>query len=215
MRLAPEGSPFVTGAAAILTGLFGMALWKGGGWWLALGAWFPIALWTPAFFRVPARQVVRDPDSIIAPADGKVVSVRKVEEPEFLRGPATRVSVFMNIFNVHINYFPVDGTVAFKRYRRGKFLHAGREHDPERNEHMCVGIECERGRVLVRQVAGLIARRIVTDPEVGDRAVQGTRMGMIRFGSRVDTFLPDNARVEVREGDRTVGGVTVIARWTS
>ncbi len=215
MRLAPEGTPFVSGAAAVLTILLGMAVWKGDGWWIALGVWLPVALWTPTFFRVPARQTVRDPDAIVAPADGRVVSVRRVEEPEFLRGPATRISVFMNIFNVHINYFPVAGTVAFRRYNRGQFLHAGKERDPERNEHMYVGVECERGRVLVRQVAGFIARRIVTDPEVGDRAVQGARMGMIRFGSRVDTFVPDNAKVEVREGDRTVGGVTIIARWVS
>lgn len=215
MRLAPEGGPFVLGAAAILTGLSGMALWKGGGWWIGLGAWLPVALWIPAFFRAPVREPLRDPDAILAPADGKVVRVCRVEEPEFLGGRATRVSVFMNIFNVHINYFPVDGTVAFKRYRKGRFWHAGKEQDPERNEHMCLGLECARGRVLVRQVAGLIARRIVTDPEPGDRAIQGARMGMIRFGSRVDTFVPDNARVEVREGDRTVGGVTIIARWVS
>jgi phosphatidylserine decarboxylase len=214
VRLAPEGTPFVLGAAAILAALLGMALWKGSGWWIAAAAWLPVALWTPAFFRDPARKPVHDPHAILAPADGKVVSVRRVEESEFLGGPATRISVFMNIFDVHINYFPVGGKVVFRRYRRGQFWHAGKERDPEQNEHMCIGIECEQGRVLVRQVAGLIARRIVTDPEVGDRAVQGARMGMIRFGSRVDTFVPENARVEVREGDRTVGGVTIIARWT-
>jgi phosphatidylserine decarboxylase len=215
VRLAPEGTPFVLGAAAILTGLLGMSLWKAGGWWIALGAWLPVALWTPAFFRVPARKTVRDPEAILAPADGRVVSVRKVQESQFLGGPATRVSVFMNIFNVHLNYFPVDGTVVFRQYRTGRFGHAGKQHDSEGNEHMCVGIECDRGRVLVRQVAGLIARRIVTDPQIGDPAIQGARMGLIRFGSRVDTFFPPNARVEVREGDRTVGGVTIIARWVS
>lgn len=215
MRIAPEGAPFVAGASAALAGLVGLALWGGGPWWVAPAIWLPVTLWMPVFFRFPNRQGPRGPELILAPADGKVVSITAVEEPEFLQGPAVRISVFMNIFDVHVNYFPVDGKVVFRRYRRGRFWHAGKEQNPERNEHMSIGIECDRGRVLVRQVAGLIARRIVTDPRVGDRAVQGERMGMIRFGSRVDTFIPPDVRVEVAEGHRTTGGVTVIARWTA
>lgn len=212
MRIAPEGRPFVGVSTAILAGLVGLELWRPGSWWAA-ALWAPVAVWTPAFFRDPQRQGPRDARLLLAPADGRVVSVVDVHEPEFVRGPATRVSVFMNVFNVHINYYPASGVVAYRNYRRGAFLNATLDKASEKNEQMSLGIQTERGPILVRQIAGLVARRIVTDPTPGESVRQGDRLGLIRFGSRVDTFFPPNARAVVRVGDRTTGGVTVIGEW--
>jgi phosphatidylserine decarboxylase len=213
VRLAPEGRPFVTGGAAVL-GILAVIGWLGDGWWWAPAAvWTPIALWLPWFFRDPERSGPRGDRLVIAPADGRVVHVVKVEEPTFVRGWAHRVSVFMNVFDVHVNRHPVGGTVAHMDYRPGAFVNATLDKASEENERMSIGIETTRGPVLIRQIAGLIARRIVTDVQVGDVARQGERLGIIRFGSRVDAFVPADAGVRVREGDRTLAGVTVIAEW--
>ena len=122
-----------------------------------------------------------------------------------------RVSIFMNVFNVHVNRYPVSGTIIFRQYQRGVFGHAGREKAALENEHSDVGIECSRGKLLTRQIAGSVARRIVTDHALGATVAQGDRMGLIRFGSRVDVFLPGTANILVKEGDVTQSGVTVIA----
>lgn len=213
MRIAPEGKPFIAGATAILAAL-AMVGWRLGGPWRAAAlAWVPVALWVPAFFRDPVRQPPGDPRLIVAPADGRVVSVATVDEPDYLRGQATRVSVFMNIFNVHVNYHPVDGVVEYRHYRPGKFVSATLDKASADNEQSSLGVRGDGRRILVRQIAGLIARRIVTDAQVGDAVRQGTRLGIIRFGSRVDTFLPRGAEPRVRVGDRTTGGVTVIGEW--
>ncbi|HXV86371.1 MAG TPA: phosphatidylserine decarboxylase family protein [Gemmatimonadales bacterium] len=213
MRVAPEGRPFIVASTAVLAGLVGLGALGASRWWIAALAWAPIAAWTPAFFRDPHRSGPHDARVLLAPADGKVVSVSPADEPEFLRGPATRVSVFMNVFNVHINYAPADGRVAYRRYRPGAFVNATLDKASEQNEQMSLGIQTDRGPVLVRQIAGLIARRIVTDPVAGAAVRQGQRFGLIRFGSRVDTFLPPNARPVVSVGMRTVGGVSVIGEW--
>jgi phosphatidylserine decarboxylase len=150
----------------------------------------------------------------VSAADGVVVAVTPVDEPEFVRGRATQVSVFMNVFNVHVNRHPVDGTVEHRNYRAGKFFNASLDKASVHNEQMSLGITASRGRVLVRQIAGLIARRIVTDPKPGDTVHQGERLGIIRFGSRVDVFLPAGVEARVRIGDHTTAGVTVIGQWT-
>ena len=126
-------------------------------------------------------------------------------------GQSRRISIFMNVFNVHVNRYPVTGTVGYLHYNPGKFLNAAAEKSSLENEQMSVGIETTRGRVLVRQIAGLIARRIVTYSKQGEHVDQGQRMGLIRFGSRVDVFLPVNATVRVKIGDLTVAGSSVIA----
>ena len=120
-----------------------------------------------------------------------------------LGGSAQRVSIFMNVFNVHVNRYPVSGTIIFRHYQRGVFGHAGREKAALENEHSDVGIECSRGKLLTRQIAGSVARRIVTDHALGATVAQGERMGLIRFGSRVDVFLPGTANILVKEGDVT------------
>lgn len=214
MSIAPEGRPFVLTGALVFAGLGVLGAWLEGWWLVPAAAWLPIALWIPWFFRDPVRAGPRGEELILAPADGKVISVVPVAEREFVGGEATRVSVFMSVFNVHVNRHPVDGTVDHRAYRPGRFVNATLDKASEHNEQMSLGIRTSRGPVLVRQIAGLVARRIVTDPHVGDAVRQGERLGLIRFGSRVDTFVPPGASVRVREGDRTTAGVTVIAEWT-
>lgn len=213
MSLAPEGRPFVLSGVVVLA-VLAIAAWQLGGWWVALPlAWFPVALWIPAFFRDPARPGPRDPRLVIAPADGRVVGVGEVNEPDVIGGPALRVCIFMNVFNVHVNRHPVDGTVIRRDYRPGRFVNASLDKASEHNEQMSLAVRSARGPVVVRQIAGLVARRIVTDPVVGAAVRQGERLGLIRFGSRVDTYLPAGARPRVAVGDRTTAGVTVIAEW--
>ena len=148
---------------------------------------------------------------MVAPADGKVVMISEVDEPVFMKGRAARVSIFMNVFDVHVNRYPISGTVQYVHYSPGKFVNAAYESASIENEQMSVGIEGGGRRVLVRQIAGLIARRIANYAKEGAKIEQGERMGLIRFGSRVDVFVPAGSTVRVRVGDRSVAGVTVLA----
>lgn len=214
IRTAPEGRWFIAGAWLIVALLALLATrYDTVGWWLALGLWVLLAVWVVAFFRDPAREGARGPRILIAPADGKVVSIVEIDEPIFLRTRAWRVSIFMNVFDCHVNRYPIDGLVTYRHYNAGKFGHAGTEKSSLENEQSSVGLETARGRVLVRQIAGLVARRIVTDHTAGARVKQGDRLGIIRFGSRVDLFFPVNAQLAVSTGDTTRAGITVIAEW--
>ncbi len=215
IRTAPEGKWFIVGAWAIALGLVLVAALRGSPlWWAVAVLWFAVAIWVIAFFRDPERRWSLGDRLIVAPADGKVVSVRETDEPAFFSGPALRISIFMNVFDCHVNRYPADGTVAYRHYNAGRFLHAASEKSSLDNEQSSVGLTTPRGKVLVRQIAGLIARRIVTDHPVGTVVRQGQRMGMIRFGSRVDLFLPVGTRALVRVGDTTRVGVTVVAEWS-
>jgi phosphatidylserine decarboxylase len=207
MRVAREGWPFIAIAWVVLAALFWLR------WWAGL-IWLPIAVWVVAFFRDPLREGPRGDGVVLAPADGKVVSVIPIDEPSFLRGPASRISIFMSVFDVHVNRYPSRGRVTLRSYLPGAFGHAMAEKASEKNEQSTVGLDTPRGRILIRQIAGAIARRIVTDHPQGAEVAQGERMGLIRFGSRVDVFLPAGAVIEVREGERTRTAETVIARWT-
>ena len=211
IRIAPEGRWFILGAWCIV-GLLALLALTGRWVWLAL--WLPLAVWVVAFFRDPERPGPRGEDLVIAPADGEVVSVVDVDEPAFFGERATRISIFMNVFDCHVNRYPTDGRVAYRHYAPGRFLNAADEKASLENEQSSVGLTTAHGKVLVRQIAGLIARRIVTDHAVGAEVRQGDRLGMIRFGSRVDLFLPRGTRVLVREGDKTRVGVTEVARWS-
>ena len=206
IRVAPEGKPFIAGA------FFTLALLAAFAPWFAL-LWLPVAIWVVMFFRDPPRDGERGPDLAIAPADGLVVDVREIEEPSFIGGRAQRVCIFMNVFDCHVNRYPLGGTVAYRHYNPGKFLNAANEKASLENEQSSVGLDTAHGRILVRQIAGLIARRIITDHPVGTAVRQGDRLGMIRFGSRVDLFLPTDVRVLVQRGMRTKCGLTVVARW--
>jgi phosphatidylserine decarboxylase len=179
--------------------------------WLLAFVLIVVAIWCAAFFRDPERSGARGGNIVIAPADGRVVLITTVDEPIFLRGRAQRISIFMNIFNVHVNRYPFGGTVSYRKYMEGKFLDAHAERASIENEQSSVGIEADGRRVLVRQIAGLIARRIITYAALNDTVAQGDRMGLIRFGSRVDVFVPENAVLKVKVGDLPVAGTTVLA----
>jgi phosphatidylserine decarboxylase len=215
IRTAPEGRWFIVGAW-----LLALALWVAvlryatPGWWFAAVLCTALAIWVVAFFRDPERTGQRGDRLILAPADGKVVSIVEADEPAFFQGRAVRISIFMNVFNCHVNRYPTDGTVSYRHYNAGKFGHAAAEKSSLDNEQSSVGLVTQYGKVLIRQIAGLVARRIVTDHEVGTRVQQGQRMGMIRFGSRVDLFLPIDTRILVKIGDNTLVGVTVVAEWS-
>ncbi len=208
MPVAREGWPFIIGALAIA-----LPLWVTG-WWFLFVPWIAVTIWIVAFFRNPDRPGPRGDELIIAPADGLVVSIISLDEPTFLGGAATRVSIFMNVFDVHVNRYPASGTVAWREYHPGRFLNAATEKASRENEQSSIGLDTPRGKLLVRQIAGLVARRIITDHPQGTTVIQGDRLGLIRFGSRVDVFLPPGTETRVREGERTRAGQTVIAAWT-
>ena len=212
MNFAREGLSLIAMAALIAVVAFALALTRRS-WplWLLAFALTLVALWVAYFFRDPERTGDRGDRLVVAPADGKVVMITTVDEPLFVRGKATRVSIFMNIFSVHVNRYPVSGVVRFVDRKAGKFLNAATEASSMANEQTSVGIESSAGRILVRQIAGLIARRIVTYSKEGDAVRQGDRMGLIRFGSRVDVFVPTDATLPVSVGDLTFAGVTVVA----
>ena len=212
MTFAREGAVVILAGAAAVVIVFALALvlrsWP---LWVAGAVVLVIALWIAYFFRDPERTGPRGDRFVIAPADGRIVMITPVDEPDFIRGRAIRISIFMNIFNVHVNRYPVTGTVAYEKYNPGKFLNAAAEKASLENEQMSVGIERGAQRILVRQIAGLIARRIVTYARLGAPAAQGDRMGIIRFGSRVDVFVPPDAKIVARLGERPVAGATVLA----
>ncbi|MEO7822677.1 MAG: phosphatidylserine decarboxylase family protein [Gemmatimonadaceae bacterium] len=212
MNFAREGLIFIAIAALLTAGAFALAVSRRSwGLWLAAVVLLLLALWVAYFFRDPERTGERGSSLVVSPADGKLIMIAEVDEPNFVKGRAVRLSIFMNVFNVHVNRYPVDGVVRYVHYNEGKFLNAAAEKSSLENEQMSVGIEAPKHRILVRQIAGLIARRIVTYSKVGDAAKQGERMGIIRFGSRVDVFIPTNSTVRARLGDLTTAGVTVLA----
>ena len=166
------------------------------------------------FFRVPiCRNTTMVEDAVLAPADGVVAANEVVMENEYFHDERRQVSIFMSIYDVHINFFPFDGEVTYYKYHPGKFLVAFNPKSSSDNEHNTIVLKDKKGReIMVRQIAGFVARRIVCDLQAGDDAVVGEELGMIRFGSRVDVFLPLDAEVEVKINYRTVGKETVLAR---
>ena len=182
--------------------------------WLTLsGLFFFLTLFSIYFFRNPERIVSDEEDLIVAPADGKVLSVTKsVNAPE-TGLPMTKISIFMSIMNVHINRFPVSAIVKKVIYHRGKFFVASLDKASEKNERNVIILEDDNKREFVMvQIAGLIARRIVCYQREGDKLDRGERYGMIRFGSRVDLYVPDSANVLVAKGNKTVAGETILGR---
>ena len=217
MNFAREGWPFIIGSFLIAASVIFIAATRRS-WplWLLGFALLIVAIWVASFFRDPERVAAEAGERIvISPADGKVVLITEVDEPTFIKGRARRISVFMNVFNVHVNRYPVSGEVKHVQVTPGKFMNAIAENASLENEQTSVGIEAGSNRILVRQIAGLIARRIHTYSKVGDQAKQGERMGMIRFGSRVDVFVPLDASVRVKVGDIAFAGVTVLSELKS
>ena len=221
MNFAREGLSFIAIAAVIAVGSFGVALARRS-WplWLLAFCLTLIALWVAYFFRDPQRLGERGERLVIAPADGKIVMITTVDEPTFMKQRAIRISIFMNVFNVHVNRYPVSGIVRLVERKAGRFLNAAAEDASLQNEQTSIGIETGSNhidvvdfpgqKIAVRQIAGLIARRIVTDSKEGERVQQGERMGLIRFGSRVDIFLPVGTVIRVKVGEVTYAGATVL-----
>ena len=166
------------------------------------------------FFRDPHRTAVKPlPDEILSAADGKVVKIAEVEEGEFLKSKCIQVSVFMSIWSVHVNYYPVSGDVVYSRHHQGKYLVAWHPKSSEKNERTSVAIKTETGKILfLRQIAGYVARRVVCYAKEGDRARAGEQMGFIKFGSRVDFFLPVDSEIRVKAGDKVRACQSVIAK---
>jgi len=166
------------------------------------------------FFRNPPRYTQIDPNAIIAPADGKVVVIEEVEEPEYFKDKRRQVSIFMSPLNVHVNRNPIGGEVCYVRYYTGKYLVAWHPKSSTENERTTVVLDQGGRKVLFRQIAGALARRIIYYVKEGAQVQQGQEMGFIRFGSRIDLFLPLDAKISVNLGEKTVGGETVIARFS-
>lgn len=204
--IAVEGYPFI-GLFAFVA-LFLAAV----GWFCLATIAFALTLFSIYFFRNPERTPPDDAKAIVAPADGKIIFVGKVPENRYFDGQdVTKVSIFMNVFNVHVNRVPVDARVLDQFYNKGQFLNASLDKASMENEQSGMLLETPSGVKLVCvQIAGLVARRIVSYPENGDQLVRGRRYGLIRFGSRVDLYLPEEIEVTARLGEKTVAGESVL-----
>ena len=203
--IAREGYPFIVlfGFVTLVFALLG---------WVVLTLLFLfLTLFSTYFFRNPERVVPVGEDLLIAPADGKVIFVGEVQEDRYFKERVTKVSIFMSVFNVHVNRVPCDGKVLDMYYNKGGFVNASYDKASESNEQAGILLETTGGsKILFVQIAGLIARRIVTYPVIGDLLQRGVRYGLIRFGSRVDIYLPITAEVTVTLGEHTVAGETVL-----
>jgi phosphatidylserine decarboxylase len=210
--IAPEGYPFIIAAAAFVAIL----------WWLDLRIGFyqffypalSILFFVIWFFRDPERAIPSAADLIVSPADGKVIKVEKIKEDRFMKREMLKISIFMNVFNVHVNRSPTDGVVKKIIYNPGKFLNASFDKASLENEQNALIMDAGEGReYVVNQIAGLIARRIVCRVAEGAKLERGERFGMIRFGSRLDVYLPIGVKPVVRIGDKVSAGSSALARW--
>lgn len=210
MKLHPDGWPYIAIAIALNALLF----WFAGWWGLLL---VPVSVWCIAFFRDPDRVVPQGDGLIVSPADGVLLPIVQAVPPvELGMGDAlrTRLSIFMNVFNVHVNRVPADGTVTALSYRPGKFINASFDKASEDNERMSVRLRMANGAELAFvQIAGLVARRIRCDLRQDQQVHRGERFGIIRFGSRLDVYLPPDAAVKVVQGQKIVAGETVLAEF--
>jgi phosphatidylserine decarboxylase len=203
--IAREGWPFLAGAVVAA-----LAVAWAAGWWWSAPVWAAV-LFIAQFFRDPPRAIPGDQRSVLAPADGRIVAVERATDP-YLERAATKVSVFMNVFNVHSNRSPVDGEVQRTWYAPGAFVNAALDKASAANERNALWLKADAGPdVTCVQVAGLVARRILCYVRAGDRLRRGDRFGFIRFGSRVDVYLPAEARVTVELGQRVYAASTVLA----
>jgi len=204
--IAREGWPFL-GIAVVVSVLVGYFA----GWWWSVPFWL-VALFILQFFRDPPREVPEDPLAVLSPADGRVVFVGRAQDP-YLKREALKVSVFMNVFNVHSNRSPVDGAVKERWYFHGSFLNAALDKASLENERNALWLQTrERQDVTCVQIAGLIARRILCYVEAGAELTRGQRFGFIRFGSRVDVYLPLDAEVKAAIGEKVYAAESILAR---
>lgn len=210
--IAREGLPFILGGLVVSVILILAAVRYDSRWLFSFGIVATLlTLFCIFFFRDPERSFTAEPRMLISPADGKVVQIKRIDDHPFIGGPATQVSIFLNVFDVHVNRIPTDGVVEYVKYNPGKFLAAYDDKASEVNEQTDIGIRSSDGhRLVVKQIAGLIARRIVCRLNEGDTVSIGNRFGLIKFGSRTDLIVPEDSRIDVAVGDRVKGAETVI-----
>lgn len=216
MTLHREGFKIIFYTLLILVGLNGILEYLGPNTWYTktveiLSLIFFILI--VQFFRNPKRITPNDDNAIIAPADGKVVVIEEVEETEYIKGKCRQISIFMSPVNVHVNRYPVSGDVLYEKYHPGKYLVAWHPKSSTENERTTVVVAHKNGNVLFRQIAGALAKRIVCYAKVRDKATAGAEFGFIKFGSRIDIYLPLEAKVNVNLNQKTTGGETIIATW--
>ena len=203
--IVSEGYPFII-LFGFITLVFALL-----GWVILTLLFLFLTLFSSYFFRNPERVIPAGEDLLIAPADGKIIFVGEVQEDRYFKEQVTKISIFMSVFNVHVNRVPCDGKVVAMYYNKGGFVNASYDKASESNEQSGILLETGSGtQILFVQIAGLIARRIVTYPVIGDLLQRGARYGLIRFGSRVDIYLPKNANVTVTLGEHTVAGETIL-----
>jgi len=215
MTLAPEGRSLLAWAAGVTGITWALSLGIGGIYLdLTAGCVTLLLGLLLIFFRDPRRVPPDDPACIVAAGDGMVVAVEPIENVEFLNGPGTQVSVFLTVFDVHVNRVPMPGIVELKQHRAGKFLAAISRRASLENEQVVIGIRDGSRRILVRQIAGLLARRIVCHLTEGETVSRGQRFGIIKFGSRLDIVVPPEVTLQVRKGQWVTGGQTIIGSFT-
>jgi phosphatidylserine decarboxylase len=196
--------------AGILLIVFAEVLDHKAGLAIAGGVFVALGLFVLYFFRDPERQITSDRDAVVSPADGHVVEIID----EALDGvPGKRISIFLSVFDVHVNRVPVAGEISEVQYRPGRFYAAMRKRASNENEMNVITVTNPAGDIVFKQIAGAIARRVICWKRVGDRVALGERVGMIRFGSRVDLWLPDDSEIIVRRGQRVYGGSSILAKW--
>jgi phosphatidylserine decarboxylase len=181
--------------------------------WLVFAATLALFIFLLSFFRIPNRTYTSGEDSIVAPCDGTVVVIEEVAPDEYFSDRRLQLSIFMSPLNVHVNRNPVSGAVTYSKYHKGKYLVAWHPKSSVENERHSVVYKTEGKELLVKQIAGALAKRIVNYLKPGDEVMQGSEMGFIKFGSRVDLLLPLDAKIEVKINQKVKGGVTVLARW--
>jgi phosphatidylserine decarboxylase len=199
--------PLITG---ILLIVFAEVLDRKTGLAIAGGVFILLGLFVLYFFRDPERQIPNEPGAVVSPADGHVLEI----VDEAWNGPAgKRITIFLSVFDVHVNRVPVAGEIKEVQYRPGRFFAAMRKRASKENEQNVITITTPGGDIVFKQIAGAIARRVICWKNVGDRVALGERVGMIRFGSRVDVWLPDDSEMVVRRGQRVYGGASILAKW--
>jgi len=204
--IAKEGYRYIAVLAAItiILGIFLSPYWS-----IVPGT---LTMFTAFFFRNPDRTVPEDQTLILSPADGTVMNIEEIIEDAFLNGPAIKVSIFLSIFDVHINRSPLQGTIVFQRYICGRFKPAYKQSAPTLNEQLTIGLQSSRVNILVTQIAGIIARRIVCWSALGSELQRGQRYGMIKFGSCTELVMPAHVDIQIVKGDHVIGGRTAIAK---
>jgi phosphatidylserine decarboxylase len=210
--IAREGLPFILIGLAVTTVLAWASLIWDNWWLLSLAALLSLlTLFTLFFFRDPPRHIHTDSNQLLSPADGRILSIETVKNHSYLGDDALKISIFLSILDVHINRIPATGRIDFVRYNFGRFFPAFKDKASELNEHTEIGMTTGIGhRILFKQIAGIIARRIACKVQQGDAVVAGARFGMIRFGSRVELFVPVDSELLAKEGDHVKGGLTVL-----